>query len=78
MPNRPKNKFNRIPKLTKDGKLDPSEFQPHAFMPLWSLALVKEDLRIAESEEEEEKHRVCARYRVAKKEIYAFPLKKKR
>ena len=39
---------------------------------------VKEDLRIAESEEEEEKHRVCARYRVAKKEIYAFPLKKKR
>ena len=39
MPNRPKNKFNRIPKLTKDGKLDPSEFQPHAFMPLWSLTL---------------------------------------
>ena len=38
---------------------------------------VREDLRIAESEEEEEKHRVCARYRVAKKEIYAFPLKKK-
>ena len=39
MPNRRPNKFNRIPKLTKDGKLDPSEFQPHAFMPLWSLAL---------------------------------------
>ena len=36
---------------------------------------VKEDLRIAESEEEEQKSRICARYRVAKKEIYAFPLK---
>tara|TARA_X000000368_G_scaffold400161_1_gene371776 strand:+ start:5052 stop:6005 length:954 start_codon:yes stop_codon:yes gene_type:complete len=38
MSNRP-NKFNRIPKLTKDGKLHPSEFQPHASMPVWSLAL---------------------------------------
>jgi len=38
---------------------------------------VKEDLRVADSEDEEEKYRVCARYRVAKKEIYAYPLKKR-
>ena len=38
---------------------------------------VKEDLRVGDSEDVEEKYRVCARYRVAKKEIYAYPLKKR-
>jgi len=35
----PPNRFTRMPKITKEGKLDPSELHPHASMPLWSLTL---------------------------------------